>query len=79
MNKIVYIFFLIFFTTPVFAAEVKLSDGSVYSGNLKEGLFDGIATQIWSNGDKYEGEFSKGMLNGKGKLITKLFTYEGFF
>ncbi|WP_253710333.1 hypothetical protein [Treponema sp. OMZ 799] len=54
-NTIVIILFIV--NIVLFAVEVLLPDGSIYHGNLKDGLFSGKAVQIWPNGDKYEGEY----------------------
>lgn len=33
---------------------------------------------MWSNGDKYEGNFTADLYNGKGKLVrTNGYTYDG--
>lgn len=34
--------------------------GYVYEGSFKEGVFEGIGKQYYTNGDYYAGEFSKG-------------------
>jgi hypothetical protein len=63
----------------LFPVEIKLPDGSIYTGVLVDGLFEGNGKQHWLNGSFYEGEFKKGYYNGFGKLHTIEFTYEGFF
>jgi len=67
------------FVIDLFSLEIKLPDGSIYSGDLVDGLFEGNGKQYWLNGNYYEGEFKKGVYNGFGKLATQEFTYEGFF
>jgi len=66
-------------TINIFSFEINLPDGSIYNGNLVNGLFEGKGKQHWSNGDTYEGEYKKGLYNGFGILTTLEYTYEGFF
>jgi hypothetical protein len=44
----------------------KLSDGSVYNGQWKDGKFNGKGTYKWPDGLIYNGEFKDGKFNGKG-------------
>jgi len=48
--------------------EVKLPDSSVYSGEIKEGLFNGQGKLEWRNGDVYQGAFVNGLIYGKGSI-----------
>ncbi|GHV41878.1 hypothetical protein FACS189490_09650 [Clostridia bacterium] len=58
----------------VFGAEhIKQEKGKdygegefIYSGNLKDGLFDGQASLSFSTGDLFDGTFSDGRMNGMG-------------
>lgn len=50
-----------------FGKEV-LSDGSVYNGEFKNGLFNGEGTLTTAGGDRYEGEFREGKFNGHGEM-----------
>jgi hypothetical protein len=42
-----------------------------YTGHFVKGLPEGEGTYSFSNGDVYQGSFSKGVFSGKGKLICK--------
>ncbi len=42
------------------------ADGSIYKGELKNGLSDGIGTMNFPNGDKYVGEWKNGKKDGQG-------------
>lgn len=46
-----------------------LSDGSVYSGEMKNGKMHGRGVYIWKDGDKYEGEWESGLQHGIGTFI----------
>jgi len=48
--------------------QAALSDGSVYNGEFKDGLFNGQGTLTYANGDRYEGQFRDGKFNGHGQL-----------
>ena len=61
MKRNIIMIVLFILNVALFAVEVLLPDNSIYYGNLKEGLFSGKAVQIWSNGDKYEGEYQNGL------------------
>jgi hypothetical protein len=55
-----------------------------YEGEFKNGLPDGIGIYTWGNNNIYNGAFSKGLKEGKGKMILKLSdskdsTIEGFW
>jgi len=57
-----------------------LPDGSVYRGELKNGLLDGQGRLEWPDGNIYEGEFLAGQIDGRGvfKYSTGEY-YEGNF
>jgi len=44
-----------------------------YEGEFRNGLFHGLGTYIYADGDKYIGEFQNGSFHGKG-----IFTYLDF-
>ena len=44
------------------------ADGSKYSGEYKDGLFDGQGTLIYPDGRKYDGQFHYGQMDGTGKM-----------
>jgi hypothetical protein len=39
-----------------------------YSGNFRNGIYDGLGILAYPNGDLYEGEFQNGLRHGKGTL-----------
>ncbi len=63
-----------------FAGGTALPDGSVYKGDLQDGLFHGQGQLQWPDGNHYRGEFHNGRISGQG-LLTKTdgCTYEGEF
>ncbi len=48
---------------------VSYADGSQYTGNLKNGLFDGYGKLKFATGDIYQGTFVNGNYEGLGKFI----------
>lgn len=48
---------------------VKLSNGSAYSGLVKEGKPHGMGKEYLSDGATYIGNFNLGLWDGMGKLI----------
>ena len=44
------------------------SDGRVYEGQWKKGLFDGMGKLVFFSGVSYIGEFKKGLMHGYGKI-----------
>ncbi|WP_226668421.1 C13 family peptidase [Microbulbifer aggregans] len=50
------------------SSEITLPDGSVYSGDVKNGLLDGSGELHWPDGRHYSGTFQDGMMSGKGSL-----------
>lgn len=48
---------------------IKLADGSIYTGQWKNGVKDGKGTQKWESGSCYEGGFVDDKFNGKVSLI----------
>jgi hypothetical protein len=77
MKKITILFMVILSSYFIFPEEIKLPYGANYFGRLKNGLFDGNAKLVWSNGDVYERHFSNGLIHGTGKYITKTYVFEG--
>lgn len=77
LNLVSAVFFLS--GISLFSFETRLPDGSRYSGDLVNGLFEGRGQQYWENGDTYNGEYKKGLYNGFGVLTTSEYVYEGFF
>jgi len=48
--------------------DARLPDGSVYSGDVENGLFEGKGVQIFPGGERYEGDFHSGQWDGTGRL-----------
>ncbi len=52
----------------IFGPEASLPDGSVYSGDISDGKFNGTGTLIFPSGDKVSGEFKDGYIHGHAKI-----------
>ena len=39
----------------------------------------GWGVEIWPNGNRYEGDYDKDRMHGKGKMVTGAGTYEGAY
>ncbi|WP_323845954.1 C13 family peptidase [Microbulbifer magnicolonia] len=52
-----------------FAGGTALPDGSVYAGDLENGLFHGQGELSWPDGRRYEGEFRQGRMTGQGRYV----------
>lgn len=63
----------------LYAEVVHLPDGTIYTGEMINGLFNGNGVQTRNGKILYDGEFKDGLYNGKGKLITEAYVYEGYF
>jgi hypothetical protein len=50
-----------------------------YSGSFRFGLPHGTGIYTWANGSRYEGNWSKGMKDGAGKIVTRDSTYTGIW
>lgn len=50
-----------------------------YSGNFRFGVPHGTGIYTWANGSRYEGNWSKGMKEGPGKIVTMDSTYTGIW
>jgi len=46
----------------------RLDDGSVYKGQMKDGLQYGKGKQVWKDGRIFEGYFKDGRIEGKGRM-----------
>lgn len=63
-----------------FDGGTALPDGSVYNGDLKDGLFHGRGKLSWPDGRSYEGQFRRGRMSGRGRLdYNDGCIYEGEF
>lgn len=50
------------------APDARLPDGSIYSGDIREGLFHGEGVQQFASGLTYSGQFREGYWHGEGEL-----------
>lgn len=48
---------------------VLLDDGSMYMGQIRDSLFNGHGTCIYTDGTVYQGEWKDGLWNGNGSVI----------
>ncbi len=63
-----------------FGGGTALPDGSVYTGELENGLFHGEGELNWPDGRHYEGEFNQGQMSGEGRMVfADGCTYAGEF
>lgn len=63
-----------------FAGGTALPDGSVYRGDMENGLFQGEGELRWPDGRHYQGSFEQGLFSGNGKFdYNDGCTYEGEF
>lgn len=44
-------------------------DGTVYKGQVKEGLRHGFGIQVWPDGARYEGMWRDNVASGRGKFF----------
>lgn len=54
-------------------------DGSVYIGQIENGLANGKGKMTYANGDTYEGELKNNKMNGEGTYISSTYSYKGTF
>ena len=60
--------------------RLHLNDGTVYSGEFRNGLCDGLGVMHFSDGSKYEGQFSQGKYHNFGVFTrSDHMKYEGEF
>jgi hypothetical protein len=50
-------------------ATLVFSDGSRYTGTLKNGTPHGLGTCEWTDGNKYDGEWRSGVMHGFGTYL----------
>jgi len=51
--------------------EIRLANGDVYFGQVKDGKPNGQGTYTWANGESFSGEWKDGQRNGQGTLTIK--------
>lgn len=56
--------------------DYYINDKLVYSGEFKEGQFEGIGKKSYKNGSAYLGQFKNGFENGQGRLIVYIDDFE---
>ena len=59
--------------------QIIHEDGSVYVGELLNGVEHGFGTITYANGDQYEGYWENGLYHGQGTLIDSDVVYIGSF
>ncbi|WP_445360744.1 C13 family peptidase [Microbulbifer sp. EKSA005] len=75
-----FIFLLSACEPTQFAGGTALPDGSVYKGEMLNGLFHGQGQLEWPNGSHYRGDFREGRMTGEGELTgSDGCSYEGEF
>ncbi len=79
MKKLSTIIILVLFCMNTYAAQINLPDGSIYSGEINNGLFNGYGELQLSEDDVYKGYFKDGKYHGEGILNTLNYSYEGNF
>ncbi len=50
-------------------ATLVFSDGSKYTGTLKNGTPHGLGTCVWKDGNQYDGEWRNGVMHGFGTYL----------
>lgn len=62
------------------SGNTTLPDGSIYTGELKNGVIHGEGELQWADGRHYRGNFANGLFSGQGKFTySDGCTYEGEF
>ena len=54
-----------------------VTDDATYEGQVKDGQPHGMGTKKWKNGTIYEGDFKKGLMEGKGEWKKNEEEYRG--
>ncbi len=49
--------------------DLVFPDGTVYKGQVKEGLRHGFGIQVWPDGARYEGMWQDNVASGRGKFF----------
>jgi hypothetical protein len=57
--------------SPSHITTLKFNHSSLYTGTLKNSKMHGKGTYTWANGDTYEGQFSNGVIEGKGTIFNR--------
>ena len=69
---------LLLFVPGAFGETYTFPDGSVYEGQLRDGVPHGLGKQVYPNGSTYEGGWKAGLRDGFGKYVWPDGTiYEG--
>ncbi len=60
--------------------DARLPDGSIYTGDIRDGLFHGDGVQEFASGVVYRGQFQEGYWHGQGEIESPAgWRYEGEF
>lgn len=85
INSLIYIFSsTVLADKPVTQKDhfivTKLPDSSIYTGSIKNDMFHGLGRLEWRNGNVYEGDFFKGLMEGYGVYtLSNGDVYKGTF
>lgn len=61
-----------------YVGPIKLQDGAIYKGQMRDGKRHGKGKQLWEDGKIYEGYFKNDVMHGKGRMVhTDQDIYEG--
>ena len=64
----------------IISPDAVLPDGSVYSGDVRDGKFQGQGTLKYEGGDYYQGNFKQGIFHGEGLFVSSDgISYQGVF
>lgn len=55
----------------IISPDAVLPDGSVYSGDIKDGKFHGKGKLVYAEGGYYQGDFADGVFHGLGLLVDQ--------
>ena len=55
---------------PQGECAIQFTDGSMYTGEMRDGVIHGAGKYVDASGDVYVGQFKRGLRHGKGKQLT---------
>ena len=70
-------FYFDFFS--VWQGTYWMGAGRTYAGGWRRSLRHGVGTELWPNGDRFEGDFKDGKFHGSGTYLTRGGKYVGEF
>ena len=62
---------LLLFVPGAFGDTYTFPDGSVYEGQLRDGVPHGLGKQVYTKGETYEGEWKDNKMDGFGKFVAR--------